>query len=195
MSAAEVAGALQHYESALRRLGAAVVPNLRPGISDTELRELERRYGVELPEDAAAVWRWHNGVDGIEGTLDSDHAHRLTPYKLFADLPRSLDFAARFIALSVEGNPEHSPHRGMRAVSLLIYNVGFMIDITPGHPALTFMNDPAQLSLDEFPMMPVADRIHWWTWALENGAWAIDENGGWVVNWERYPAPPNNNAF
>jgi hypothetical protein len=195
MTAAEVTKALERYEDALRRRGAAVVPNLRPGISETELRELERQHHLELPEDAAAVWRWHNGVDGIAGTPNSAHAHRLGPYKLFADLAFSLDFAARFIALSIEGNPQYSPHRGIRAVSLFTDNVGFMIDITPGHGAVTFLNEPSQRALDEFPVMPVAERVDWWTWAIENGAWTIDEHGGWGIDWAKYPPAPNNNTF
>jgi hypothetical protein len=192
MPAADVTAALERYEAALRSLGAPVARKLRPGIGDAELRELERRYGVELPEDAVAVWRWHNGVHwSPEMTTQSRF---LVPYRYFGDLAESLTFAFEFVETMASGNPDLF-YTGLQAVSLLIDNVGFMIDITPGRPTLTFMNDPMTWAFESFPVMPVAERIGWWTWAIESGAWSIDENGGWVVNWDNYPPPPNTNVI
>jgi hypothetical protein len=190
MSGSEVTSALERYEDELRRIGAPVVLNLRPGISDVAIRELEERFGVELPDEARSVWRWHNGVES--GSWGADRM--LVPRRAFGDLESSLAFAREFVRVAAESNPA-SEYAHRVFVSLLIDNVGFMINITPGEPSLTYMNDPMSWSLADYPALPIADRIEWWTRAIQSGAWRIDERGEWILDFDRYPQGHNRNVL
>jgi hypothetical protein len=186
VTANDVTAALERYESALRSLGAPVVANLRPGISPGELLELEAQYGVELPDEARAVWQWHDGVEGARESDGGDPLRYLTPNCEFGDLGWSLEFAHEFIGIVEAANPT-SEFAGRKFVSLLINNVGYVINLTPKEPTLTYINDPMSWSLTDFPAMPIADRVDWWTWALKTGAWQVDEAGRWRANFDRYP--------
>jgi len=42
---------------------------MRPGIDPERIRSLELEYGVRLPDDAKAVWLWHDGVADQNETL------------------------------------------------------------------------------------------------------------------------------
>ncbi|WP_308468734.1 SMI1/KNR4 family protein [Rathayibacter soli] len=186
MAANDVTVALERYEAALRNLGAPVVANLRPGISPREALELEAQYDVKLPDEARAVWEWHNGVDGARGSYGGDPLRYLTPPCAFGDLGWSLEFAHEFIGI-VEGTNPTSGFSSRKFVSLLIGNLGYVINLTPGQPPLTYMNDPMSWSLADYPSMPIAEQVDWWTWALETGAWQIDEAGRWHADFARYP--------
>lgn len=118
----------------------------------------------------------------------------LTPYRPFGDLAWSLEFAHQFIAITADANPM-SEYANRVFVSLLIDNVGFVINLTPGEPALTFMNDPMSRTMSDYPSMPIAERVDWWTWALETMVWSIDENSKWHVEVARYPEGENRNVL
>lgn len=175
-------------------MGAPVVSNLSPGVSPEDVRNLEAQYGLELPDEARAVWEWHNGVEGARGSYTNDARRMLTPYRAFGDLAWSLEFAHQFTAITAEANPRSDfAHRAF--VSLLIDNLGFMINLTPGEPLLTYMNDPMSWSLSDYPVLTIAERIEWWTQALESGAWRISDEGLWVVDFDRYPQGENRNVY
>jgi SMI1 / KNR4 family (SUKH-1) len=53
---------LDRFEARLRASGAAVVDGWAPGLTDDQIDALVRPIGIELPEEARAWWRWHNGV-------------------------------------------------------------------------------------------------------------------------------------
>ncbi|MDQ1575901.1 MAG: hypothetical protein QOH55_1051 [Microbacteriaceae bacterium] len=194
MTSGEVTAALVRYESALRRLGAPVVANLSPGISAAEVRELEVQYGVELSDEVRAVWAWHNGVEGARGAKAIEADRMLVPHRAFGDLAWSLEFAQDFMAITTDANPA-SEFTDKVFVSLLMDNVGFVVNLTPGEPTLTYLNDPMSWSLSDYPSMPIAERIDWWTWAVENGAWQVDQSGSWKIDFDRYPQGENRNAF
>lgn len=194
MSASEVTEALGRYENLLRRLGVPVVANLRPGISPADVRKLEAQYGLELPDEARAVWEWHNGVEEARGSYTNDARRMLTPYRAFGDLAWSLEFTHQFTTITAETNPT-SEYASRVFVSLLIDNVGFFINVTPGEPVLTYMNDPMSWMMSDYPSMPIAERVDWWTWALETGVWSIDENATWQVDMARYPDGDNGNVL
>lgn len=179
MSRSEVVAALEEYEAELRRAGAPVVSNLSAGISDTTIRELEQRFGVELPDEVRAVWQWHNGVERVSGSWGPERM--LVPYRAFDDLETSLAFARDFVKVIAENNPT-SEYAHRVFVSLLVDNVGFMINLTPGEPPLTYMNDPMSWSLSDYAVLPIAERIEWWTRAIKTGAWQINERGEWVLD-------------
>lgn len=194
MTAAEVTEALNRYESALRRLGAPVISQLGPGVSDAEIAELEMRYGAELPDEVRAVWRWHDGTAGARTANGGDPKRALVPHGVFGDLAWSLEFAHEFMTITTDANPA-SEYAGRTFVSLLIDNVGFVINLTAGEPPLTYLNDPMSWTMSDYSVMPVAERIQWWTTALETRAWTVSPNGEWVVDFDRYPQDQHRNAF
>lgn len=53
---------LAAFEARLRHVGAAVVGHFAPGLDDERIDELLAPLGVDLPEEARAWWRWHNGT-------------------------------------------------------------------------------------------------------------------------------------
>lgn len=194
MARSEVTAALARYEAALHTLGAPVVANLRPGISSTEIRELESRFGVELPDEVRTIWEWHNGVEGARGAKVTDAARKLVPHRAFGDLAWSLEFAHEFFSTVTAANPT-SEYAGRQFVSLLIDNVGFVVNLTPGQSPLTYMNDPMSWAMSDYPSMPIADRIDWWTWAVETYAWSLTDVGEWNVDADRYPQGQNRNVL
>lgn len=165
---------------------APVVSNLRTGISSTEVGELESRFGVELPAEVRAVWEWHNGVEDARGANGADAARMLVPYRAFGDLASSLEFAEEFFSTVAVTNPT-SEYAGRRFVSLLIENVGVVVNLSPGEPPRTYVNDPMSWAMADYPALSIADRINWWTWAIETGAWSLIDTGDWKIDADRYP--------
>jgi hypothetical protein len=51
------------------------------------------------------------------------------------------------------------------------------------------------VSLDEFPVMPVADRIRWRSWALGSDAWLLRPDGGFYADYSQYPDGADRNAI
>jgi len=52
---------LAKLENALKQQAPQLLEFLQPGLSDQEITELERRAGVQLPDDIKALYRWRNG--------------------------------------------------------------------------------------------------------------------------------------
>jgi hypothetical protein len=55
--------ALADMEVEWRRLGAPIVPRLRPGLSDGQIDDLGARYGWAFPDEERVLWEWHDGSD------------------------------------------------------------------------------------------------------------------------------------
>ena len=92
MAAAEVTHALVGFEDRLRGLGVPVVDRLRPGLSREEVEQISAEFGVQLSEDAAAFWMWH---DGDRARYDDDWGvPSLTPFTSFCGLQGSLERSA-----------------------------------------------------------------------------------------------------
>lgn len=126
------------------------------------------------------------GVEGARGAKATDAARRLVPHGTFGDLAWSLEFAHQFFSIVASANPS-SEYAGRQFVSLLIENVGVVVDLTPGELPLTYLNDPMSWAMSDYPSLSVADRIDWWTWAVETGVWSLTKTGEWSVDAERYP--------
>lgn len=54
--------ALAHLEAVLRSLGHPLLDLLEPGLSSEQMVETVAPTGLALPHEAAAVWRWRNGL-------------------------------------------------------------------------------------------------------------------------------------
>lgn len=185
--------ALNEYEGLLRERGALVVDSLRPGVAPKRIAELEQEFGFAIPDEVKAVWLWHDGLEGIRSMVRGP-ALQLTAFGGgFGDLELALQAGRRFVEIMFEGQPE-TEYSGKKILSLLIDNVGIVIDVTPGEAVLTYMNDPAA-QMHDYPVLPLAERIGWWSWAIENGAWSLKEDGSWAVDYVTYPDGPNRNVF
>jgi cell wall assembly regulator SMI1 len=61
--AAAAAAALERLEAALAATDHPLVRALRPGLDADEIATETSRLRIRVPDDAAALWRWHDGVD------------------------------------------------------------------------------------------------------------------------------------
>jgi hypothetical protein len=186
--------ALDAYEAELRRIGAPVTAHLAPGISEPAIRELERRFGVELPDAVRTIWRWHNGVSDAKGARGNDAHRMLVPHRAFGDLEWSLSFADDFVQQVEAGNPA-SEYAGRSVVSLLIGNIGVVIDLTPGLEPLTYVNDPMSWSLSDYPASTIIERVDRWARAVRYGVWRVGAQGEWIVDLDRYPEAEQSNTL
>ena len=41
--------------------------------------------------------------------------------------------------------------------------------------------------LGQSPRLTMVERVTWWHWAMDHGAWSITPEGAWSVNVARYP--------
>lgn len=53
-------------QSTLDKNATNVAKALRPGLSDAEISKLESTYNVTLPNELRTLYKWHNGIAGIE---------------------------------------------------------------------------------------------------------------------------------
>lgn len=60
-SADEVTRQLRQWEERLWRRDRASVSYLRPGLTRAQVDATAAEHGIRLPDDAAAVWMWHDG--------------------------------------------------------------------------------------------------------------------------------------
>jgi hypothetical protein len=196
VSASDVTAALQDYEALLRERGALVVRNLRPGIAPEQIGALESEYGFQIPDEARAVWLWHNGIEGV-GSIGGP-AVQLTAFGGgFGDLEFALRMGRQRVEIMVEGfaySGVESEYAGLKILDLLVSGVDIIIDVTPGRSVLTYMSDPVS-RLHDFPIMPIAHRVRWWIWAIENGAWTVNPDGSWAIDHSKHPEGRYRNTF
>ena len=53
---------LDRLEARLRAAGSLIVDAWAPGLTDTQIDDLLQPLGIDLPEEARAWWRWHDGI-------------------------------------------------------------------------------------------------------------------------------------
>lgn len=61
MSFGDVRKALDAYAAYLDSIGCLSSRRLRPGLSEAQAQEAAHGLGLTLPEDALAIWTWHDG--------------------------------------------------------------------------------------------------------------------------------------
>jgi cell wall assembly regulator SMI1 len=64
--------ALTEVVGHLARLGCAVVPLIRPGLTAAEIAREEAKLPFALTEEIRAVYRWCNGVRALDGKVLAD---------------------------------------------------------------------------------------------------------------------------
>jgi hypothetical protein len=174
--------ALAGMEHEWRRLGAPIVPRLRPGLSDEQLDDLGRRFGWNLPLEVRVLWGWHDGTDQI------DH-----PWKQSIG-PGAFSFLSAEDALQETEQqrkwaPDEPPEEpGWRRRWLLIMNEGpqrlyvdtDVPDAGPEswHPLGYVPHDWAHAYIQVARSLTQAASL-WW-WILQNDYYAVDSEGFFV---------------
>jgi cell wall assembly regulator SMI1 len=69
-----VAELLAEHEAFLTEKGRGVLGAMQAGLSDSEIDALETKYGVKLPADLRALYRWRNGTPQ-RGNVDAFPDH------------------------------------------------------------------------------------------------------------------------
>lgn len=163
---------LAGFEVRLRRLGAAVVEHWAPGLDDRRIDELLAPLGIDLPEEARAWWRWHNGT--VPGALPT--GTYIIPSR---DL-MSLEHAVDLVPLAEErveifDMPELAKHFKLVSNKPIIY-----VDCNGPRDApapIYSQNDdpePPQLAL---PSM--GELITIWSRLIDDGVFATTSEGQW----------------
>ena len=76
---------LARLDEVLRDRAPAVAAALRPGLSDPQIDELERRHRCPLREDLRALYNWH------DGTAREDYMKSLIPGHRFVPLAEAME--------------------------------------------------------------------------------------------------------
>ena len=192
MSATEVTQLLHRWEARLRDLGAPCIHALRPGLTRRQVDELAAGYGLEVSDDAAALWMWHDGdtpVDDLRG---------LTPRGRFRGLQDSLKRSRWLQRITCEGEDD-GDYSDEGPGAELYFRRDFLtfleaedplyVDCTPGTAGTAtgfyISHDAARA-----PRLELADRLHRWHDALDRGLWRIDADGAWIVDDTAAPDEP-----
>jgi len=190
---AEVTQALVGFEARLRDLGLPVVDRLRPGLSREQVDQIGAEFGVRLSQDAAAVWMWHDG--DREHSDDDWRVPSLTPFKVFCGLRSALERSAMMHRITWTDafedpqpwGPEWEGHfRSQYVIVLDDGNRPLTMDCTD--PAAS--DSPTGLYAPGFGIgatIPLAERVGWWHWALDNGHWLVTADKKWDIDFTRTP--------
>gem|GEM_PF-1249030 len=175
-----VSDALRRYEDVLMRRG---VPDdhFAPGLSASELDDIEREAGFRFSEDVRAVWSWHNGVADTKAPFITGRS-LFTPFHALVDLQDAVRRAVVVVRAAEEaGDVETGVNHW---VELCTGNDPFVIDSTDPEAA-----DSPTLGLvfgegvNLIPHISVTERVELWIEAFETGVWTIDADGRWHDNY------------
>lgn len=127
MSSTEVTRLLHRWESRLRDLGAPSVHALRPGRTRRQVDELAAEYGLEVSDDAAALWMWHDGDTG------TDVQHGLTPSGQFWSLEGSLERSIWLQHITCDG-PDDGDYSDERPGDELYFRRDYLTILSAEYP-------------------------------------------------------------
>jgi len=181
MTATNVLQELNRFEQLSRDRGAVNVERMRPGIDPERIRSLELEYGVRLPDDAKAVWLWHDGVADQDETLT---VRFWGPAHYFLDLESSLrDARAQLISRNA-GDVFRRP--GSSWLTLGHHTVSAVIDITEPHAADSpVLVSDATAAIEEYPVMTLSERIRMWNSAIDDHVWYLGNDRQWNRHLDR----------
>lgn len=181
--------ALHGYEQRLRALGAPVLGHLRPGLTNTELDDIEREYGFPLPHTARVLWGWHDGTDPEPSTSGQPS---LVPHGTFNDLRSALDYTRQWRE-TLDFLHDEAPDAAWQPRWLVAIGDQYptVLDCTSttarDTPALRYASDEGVLGGFRLHFVRW---VQWWTWAIDHSAWTLNEQGGWVTHPDRMPSGP-----
>lgn len=179
----EVSALLQQYEQLARHHGAVAIEYLQPGLDAAGIARVEEKYGFPLSDDVKAVWSWHNGM----GPRPSAE----TPVFIgsgwdFRALDESIEYAQMVLDIRNEGDADRYVHS--RWVTFNRSSVSDVIETSNIQlPDSSVLVSDITASVLNFPIVTVAEKLRWFIWAIENGAWYVDDAGAWQARFEIFP--------
>jgi hypothetical protein len=181
MTAAEVTAELERFEHLCRARGALNVEWMRPGIEPERIRSLEADHGVRLPDDAKAVWLWHDGATPPFGPRT---VRFWGASYYFLSLEESLGDARMQLEARNAGDVFRLP--GSSWVTLGHNSVSTVIEITEPHgsdsPVLV---SDATAPVEDYPVVGLAERVRLWNAAIEDDLWYLDDARQWCRRSDR----------
>lgn len=187
----EVAALLQQYEQLARTHGSIAINYLQPGLTEAEITEVEQRYGFPLSQDVKAIWSWHNGI----GPRPSPEA----PTSIgagwnFSDLDASINYAQMVLGIRNEGDADRYVFSRWVTFDQSTYSDVIETSNTELRDSYVLISDMTASVLN-YPILTVAEKLRWFIWAIEEGAWYVDDRGAWKANFELYPKDAMRNVL
>ncbi|QYH34944.1 SMI1/KNR4 family protein [Salinibacterium sp. M195] len=184
MSAAEVREQLDRFEFLSNAHGHPTMSRVRGGLTADAIRHIEEEAGITLPNDAKAIWQWHNG------STDQSHPPPFWGFGYwFPDLKSAISIGRRDLDIRNSGDVNTYPD----STWLILGggSVSVVIDITTPCRAnsLAYVNEPTS-SGEEYPVVTIADRIGWWCWAIEHHVYRATPTGEWQLDFTKLPTGP-----
>lgn len=191
----EVTRQLRGWEARLARRDPTSVSHLRPGLTRAQVDAIAAEHGTRLPDDAAAVWMWHDGErDGVlDASVPPDRS--VFPGGYFLSLRASLEESSTLTSLSGIGpdddysDEEYFAERRGRPVQLFFRREFVLlswaeyatyldctdpdVEQTPTAGFSTWSDTPTQ-------RVTLTERVAGWNLAWDGGVWP-DAPSSWVT--------------
>lgn len=189
MSAETATEALVGWEDRLRGLGAKAVDDLRPGLTRGQVDALAAELQGGLPEEAAAIWMWHDGSD--HGGVPRPGLRGLVPYRFFVPLRKAFAQTRHLSEITSELKAFAEPPG-----QALWYRPWWLVLLTGGGTTFVDCADPespeAVVGLwdphgQHLGRLTLHERVRWWHWALDTGYWWVDDDGLWDSDNDKRP--------
>ena len=180
MSKQTIRDELDAYGQAVASSSPSTMQRLRPGLADGAIDQLETEHFLVIPDDARAIWKWHDG---------EEEARPLTFVASGRFLPLEEGILAGRKLLAGRRDAHTDPRPGAVWVQLIAgMGPGLCVEIQ-GSSCFVVLADPAS-PVTDFPIVAIDELIRLWTGVLKCGAWTLSANGAWSWNFDRYPALP-----
>lgn len=168
---------LSRFEARLRALGALIVENWAPGLTDAQIDELLRPVGIDLPEEARVWWRWHDGV-----RRDAPSPTEISPARPHRALRLVLDEYSALREEMLELNGIDALLRPVGDKPLIYFACGgARDDPVPIYAQNDHTTRPRLVATS------IGELVLVWISLIDRGVWATDEDGNWAWDHERVP--------
>lgn len=195
MSTAQVLLQLRAWEEALTARDPAWTTYLRPGLSETEVREACAPYGVTPTQDVIALWGWHDG-DRADYAEDWGRPSVIPGGGLFLSLKAALErsLARQRITMGGDDDMDYSeeeinPREGQNVQ--LYFRRTFLVLSEDQNALYLDCADPDAIDtptavflshdIVRSPRLTLAERLTLWNQALRAGVWP-DAPESWSVD-------------
>lgn len=190
-----LAAALARLDRAFVAARHPLATALQPGLPAQDISRLVEPTGLTLPEEAVALWGWHNGVDPSFTKRPRPSGAELLPGGAYF---MSLDQAVETFVWFRENNPwcdldDLSPE--WFPAARFGHPAGIWIDCSraPTEPApiIQLEHDdimpPEEVARRTLPS--VTEAVNWWAYCLESGQWVLHGGSIWTAADDAEPHP------
>ncbi|WAC50302.1 hypothetical protein [Frigoribacterium sp. SL97] len=180
MTTASIQDELDAYAKSVAFSSPATLQRLRPGLNDVDIDQFETAHDIVIPASAREIWKWRDG---------EEEARPRTFVASGRFMPLGEGIAAGTNLLASRRVAHTDPRPGATWIQLVAgMGPGLCVEIQ-GPACSVVLADPAS-PVTDFPVVPIAELVRLWTWALRNGAWALSAEGAWSWDFDRYPPLP-----